>query len=169
MLCMVKHYNDPRWVTVVQIMDKNGKYHPGQKWHLQAVSKAVWVEYWYPYDLIEKKGLTWEQYKKALTQDKRSEEEFWLSTRDTPVYNTSMVDGMPPLKQREITDAEAVAAAELLPIPESAVRAEVDRAGVRDNLEYYGEKPAAEQLNKIRQILLLQMRNVSAVGGRCEK
>ena len=169
MLCMVKHYNDPRWVTMLQIMDKNGKYHPGQKWHLQAVSKAVWVEYWYPYDLIEKKALTWEQYKKALTQDGRNEEEYRLYTRYTPVYNASMVDGMPPLKQREITDAEAVAAAELLPIPESAVRAEVDRAGVRDNLEYYGEKPAAEQLNKIRQILLLQMRNVSAVGGRCEK
>ena len=106
MLCMVKHYNDPRWVTMVQIMDKSGEYHPGQKWHLQAGSKAVWVEYWYPYDLIEKKALTWEQYKKALTQDGRSEDEFRLSTRYTPVYNASMVDGMPPLKQKEITYEE---------------------------------------------------------------
>ena len=106
MLCMVKHYNDPRWVTMVQIMDKNSKYHLGQKWHLQAGSKAVWVEYWYPYDLIEKKALTWEQYKKALTQGGRSEEEFRLSTRYTPVYNTSMVDGMPPLEQKEITHEE---------------------------------------------------------------
>ena len=105
-LCMVKHYNDPRWATMVQIMDKNGKYHPGQKWHLQAGSKAVWVEYWYPYDLIEKKALTWEQYKKALTQEGRSEEEFRLSTRYTPVYNASMVDGMPPLEQKEITHEE---------------------------------------------------------------
>lgn len=40
---------------------------------------------------------------------------------------------------------------------------------MRDELEYCGEKPEAEQLNEIRQILLLQMRNVSAVEGRCEK
>lgn len=40
---------------------------------------------------------------------------------------------------------------------------------MQDELEYCGEKPAAEQLNEIRQILLLQMRNVSTVGGRCEK
>lgn len=40
---------------------------------------------------------------------------------------------------------------------------------MRDDLQYYGEKPAAEQLNEIRQILLLQMCNVSAVGGRGEK
>ena len=106
LLCMTQKYNDPRWVTMVQIMDKNGKYHPGQKWHLQAGSKAVWVEYWYPYDLVEKKALTWEQFKKALTQEGRSEEEFRFSTRYTPVFNASLVDGMPPLEHKEVENEQ---------------------------------------------------------------
>ena len=28
-------YDDPRWATMVQIMDKEKKYHPGQEWKLQ--------------------------------------------------------------------------------------------------------------------------------------
>ena len=113
MLCMTRHYNDPRWVTMVQIMDKNSKYHPGQKWHLQAGSKAAWVEYWYPYDLIEKKAMTWEQYQKALTQEGRSEDDFRLYTRYTPVFNASMVDGMPPLEQKTAAQ-EAIRPDELI-------------------------------------------------------
>ena len=61
LVAMMKGYNDPRWVTMNQIMDKNDKYHPKQKWHLKAGSKATYVEYWYPYDQKEKKALTWEQ------------------------------------------------------------------------------------------------------------
>ena len=45
LIAMMKGYNDPRWVTMVQIMDVDGKYHPKQKWHLKKGSKATYVEY----------------------------------------------------------------------------------------------------------------------------
>ena len=61
LVSMMKGYDDPRWVTMIQIMDNDKKYHPNEKWHLKKGSKATYVEYWYPYDNAEKKALTWEQ------------------------------------------------------------------------------------------------------------
>lgn len=94
LVAMMKGYSDPRWVTMLQIMDKDGKYHPKQKWHLKKGSKATYVEYWYPYDLAEQKALTWDQYKACL-KDGRDEKEFKLSTRYTAVFNACDVEGMP--------------------------------------------------------------------------
>ena len=93
---MMKNYQDPRWVTMVQIMDNDKKYHPNEKWHLKKGSEATYVEYWYPYDLKQKKALTWEQYKHEIA-DGRKEEEFKLSTKYTAVFNASQVEGMPEL------------------------------------------------------------------------
>lgn len=95
-ISMLNGYNDPRWVTMVQIMDKNGKYHPKEKWHLKKGSTATYVEYWYPYDLIDRKALTWEQYRDALKAG-REQTEFRLSTRYTAVFNAHFVEGMPEL------------------------------------------------------------------------
>ena len=97
LVAMQKGYNDPRWVTMVQIMDNDNKYHPGEKWHLKKGSTASWVEYWYPYDLKNKKALTWEQFSDALASG-RKESEFKLSTRYTPVFNAADVEGMPVLE-----------------------------------------------------------------------
>ena len=96
LISMMKGYDDPRWVTMVQIMDQDGKYHPKQSWHLKKGSKATYVEYWYPYDLKDKKALTWEQYKQQL-RDGRSETEFKLSTRYTAVFNACDIEGIPEL------------------------------------------------------------------------
>lgn len=30
---MEMRYDDPRWATMVQIMDKEKKYHPNEAWH----------------------------------------------------------------------------------------------------------------------------------------
>ena len=86
LVSMMKGYDDPRWVTMIQIMDNDGKYHPNEKWHLKKGSKATYVEYWYPYDNVGKKALTWEQYRQELA-DGRSEKEFTFSTRYTAVFN----------------------------------------------------------------------------------
>ena len=90
-----KGYKDHRWATMVQIMDRNGRYHPGEKWHLKAGSKAVHVEYWYPFDVINKKALTWEAYSLELAHGRR-EDEFRLSTKYTPVFNAGDIEGMQP-------------------------------------------------------------------------
>ena len=38
LVSVMKGYHDPRWVTMVQIMDNGSKYHPKEKWHLKAGS-----------------------------------------------------------------------------------------------------------------------------------
>ncbi len=103
LVSMMKGYTDPRWVTMVQIMDTEGKYHPKQKWHLKSGSKATYVEYWYPYDLKNKKALTWEQYRRELA-DGRTDSEFKLSTRYTAVFNACDVEGIPELPVIESND-----------------------------------------------------------------
>ena len=96
LVSMMKGYTDPRWVTMIQIMDKDAKYHPKEKWHLKAGSKATYVEYWYPFDLKGRKALTWDQYKDAL-KDGKKPEDFKLSTRYTAVFNADDVEGMPKI------------------------------------------------------------------------
>ena len=107
---MTKGYADPRWVTMVQIMDRDGRYHPEGKWRLKAGSKASWVEYWYPYDLKNRKALTWEQYGQELARG-RKERDFTFSTRYTAVFNACDVEGMP---EPERTGTEPVETDELV-------------------------------------------------------
>ena len=57
LIAMSKDYTDPRWLTMHQIMDPDKKYHPNEKWHLKKGFKATYVEYWYPYDVKNKKAL----------------------------------------------------------------------------------------------------------------
>lgn len=97
LVSMSKGYTDPRWMTMRQIADEGNKYHPGEKWHLKKGSKATYVEYWYPYDSIEKKALTWDQYKAELNNG-RNEKEFSYVTRYIPVFNATNVEGI-----RELT------------------------------------------------------------------
>ena len=111
LISMLKGYTDPRWVTMVQIMDNDGKYHPKEKWHLKAGSKATYVEYWYPYDIENKKALTWEQYKHEIANG-RNTSEFRLSTKYTAVFNAHDIEGMPELptfEESDITQDELIA------------------------------------------------------------
>lgn len=100
LISMLKGYSDPRWMTMIQIMDYDSKYHPKEKWHLKKGSKATYVEYWYPFDVKEKKALTWDQYKYALTNG-RDQTEFTLSTRYTAVFNAHDVEGISEIQIEE--------------------------------------------------------------------
>lgn len=102
---LINNYNDPRWVTMVQIMDKKNIYHPNEKWHLQAGSKASYVEYWFPYDRINRKGMTWEDYRMELIHG-RPGTEFYLRAVYTPVFNASLVEGMPEFQLAVNPDVE---------------------------------------------------------------
>ncbi len=84
-------YNDPRWVTMNQIMDKQGKYHPNEKWHLQKGSKATYVEYWYPFDKQLKKVVDWSEFK-------QDDPKYVLCSKYTAVFNASCVEGMPEME-----------------------------------------------------------------------
>ena len=109
-VAMSKGYTDPRWVTMRQIQDFDGRYHPNEKWHLKKGSKAAYVEYWYPVDQKEKKGLTWTEYRDALKAG-RKPDEFRLSTRYTPVFNACDIEGMPEIEapvQNDISEDELI-------------------------------------------------------------
>lgn len=121
LVSMMKGYTDPRWVTMIQIMDSDGKYHPKEKWYLKAGSKATYVEYWYPYDTHNKKALTWDQYKREI-ENGRNESEFRLSTRYTAVFNACDIEGMPELT---IAEAGDISQDELLSKLSSAMGVEI--------------------------------------------
>lgn len=118
LVSLKRGYRDPRWVTMVQIMDQKSVYHPNEKWHLKKGTKAVYVEYWYPYDLVNKKAFTWKEYQNAI-QSGRKETEFILNTRYTAVFNADEVEGMPKLavvehvgiKQEDLIDKLSAAMA----------------------------------------------------------
>ena len=97
LISMFKGYSDPRWVTMHQIMDPDKKYHPNEKWHLKKGSKATYVEYWYPYDVVHKSAKTWEEYRTDL-ENGRSESDFTLVARYTAVFNAQEVEGMSELQ-----------------------------------------------------------------------
>ena len=102
---MANGYTDPRWVTMVQIMDQDGKYHPNEKWHLQAGSKATYVEYWFPVERPTEEGqrakpISWEQYRNYI-RNGRDPGDFYLSARYTAVFHASMVDGIQPVDGKQ--------------------------------------------------------------------
>ena len=98
-----KGSTDPRWVTFNQISDRDGKYHPGEKWHLKKGSEAVYVEYFYPYDIKEKKQLSWNEYKTEIDAG-REASEFNFYSKYFAVFNAIDVEGMPPLEKTENLD-----------------------------------------------------------------
>lgn len=106
LIAMSKGYTDPRWVTMHQIMDPDKNYHPNEKWHLKKGTKATYVEYWYPYDVSNKKAMTWDEYREDLANG-RSEKEFTLATRYTAVFNAHEVEGMPKLQVPQNPDISA--------------------------------------------------------------
>lgn len=96
---------DPRWLTMTQIMDRDGRYHPGQKWHLQKGSKAVYVEFWFRLDSRSGETLTEAEYKQKIREG-RDPSEFRLVPRYTAVFNASAVEGpeaysAPPLSEAQ--------------------------------------------------------------------
>ncbi|MDO4191936.1 MAG: zincin-like metallopeptidase domain-containing protein [Erysipelotrichaceae bacterium] len=97
---MVKGYEDPRWVTMAQIIDKNDTYHRGEQWHLKAGSKAAQVEYWFPYDKVKKKNITWDEYRKEIRS--REQSDFLIRPKYFHVFNASLVEGMEPFRDEQI-------------------------------------------------------------------
>ena len=100
LVAMNQGFTDPRWVTSIQVNDVHHRYHPGQHWHIKAGSKATHIEYWYPFDQVEKRAFTWQEYRDAIDQG-RSENEFSMQVRYTPVFNANQIEGMPELALSE--------------------------------------------------------------------
>ena len=89
-----------------QIMDKKEQYHKGQTWHLQRGSKATYVEYWYPYDWVNKIALTWDDMKKISKDPNYDPSQYTLRTKYFAVFNASCVDGIPPMESEKNNDIQ---------------------------------------------------------------
>ena len=100
LISMAAGYTDPRWATMVQIMDRQRIYHPNEKWHLQAGSTAVYVEYWYPYDTLTHRMVPWSDFKK-LSAEEQHDPRYTLRSRYMPVFHASQIDGITPWEQPE--------------------------------------------------------------------
>lgn len=93
-------WTDPRFVTFKQIQDKG--------WHLLKGSQGLNVEYWMPYDTKIKKVISWEDYNKISSDDKKH---IKLTVKYFTVFHASMINGMPEYVKNnhpEITVDEAV-------------------------------------------------------------
>ena len=92
---MDKGWTDPRYYTFHQIDKLEGC-------HVRAGEKATPIEYWYVYDMKEKRGLTFSEYERLRKENpERKDSEFRISTRSMYVFNAAQVEGLEPLKQEE--------------------------------------------------------------------
>ncbi len=83
MVAMGRGYKDPRWATFNQVKN-NG-------WRLvDAKGMGVKVEYWYPFDVKEKKAVPWEQWR----NDEDRKQNYQFRARPYTVFNAEHIDGM---------------------------------------------------------------------------
>lgn len=88
-LCQQNEWEDPRFATFNQIKEKG--------WKLLKGSKGVKVEYWMPYDVEEKKIISW---KEANLENKK----VGLVPKYYTVFNARDIDGIPPMQEPERKD-----------------------------------------------------------------
>ena len=107
MISDMRGIEDGRWATFNQIADKNNKYHPGQKWHLNAGSKGVPVELWKIRKVGTKELIDFTEYEKIIRNDPDQIANYTLYSQMFYVYNYSDISGTPEIKQ-EVSNTVAI-------------------------------------------------------------
>lgn len=90
LISMVNGYKDPRWMTFNQIRDEG--------YHLEKGSKGAKVEYWFPFDTIKKKGVSFEEKERLINEGKRKNEDFSLIAKYYTVFNGDNISGLPEIE-----------------------------------------------------------------------
>lgn len=88
-LCEERGWDDPRFATFKQIQDKG--------WHLNKGSTGVKVEYWMPYDVEQKKVISW-------AEADLEGEKIRLIAKYFTVFNAKDITGIPPIEVPEKKD-----------------------------------------------------------------
>lgn len=97
-------YEDTRWATFNQIVDKDNKYHPDQKWHLKKGSEGVPVEIAKMINRETKKSIDFVEYAKIVGDDPNEAKNYAVMLRTYTVFNYSCIEGVPErTKRREHT------------------------------------------------------------------
>ena len=95
-------YEDTRWLTFNQIKDAG--------YALEKGSKGAKVEYWYPFDRLERKPLTWKKYN-MLIKDGIDKERFAIFVKMYTVFNGDNIKGLPEKEEYinpDITPGELI-------------------------------------------------------------
>ena len=90
LVSMVHGYKDPRWMTFNQIRDEG--------YHLEKGSKGAKVEYWFPFDTIKKKGVSFEEKERLIKEGERKKEDFSLVAKYYTVFNGDNISGLPEIE-----------------------------------------------------------------------
>ena len=90
LISMVNGYKDPRWMTFNQIRDEG--------YHLEKGSKGAKVEYWFPFDTIKKKGVSFEEKERLIKEGERKKEDFSLVAKYYTVFNGDNISGLPEIE-----------------------------------------------------------------------
>ena len=90
LVSMVHGYKDPRWITFNQIRDEG--------YHLEKDSKGAKVEYWFPFDTIKKKGVSFEEKERLINEGERKNEDFSLVAKYYTVFNGDNISGLPEIE-----------------------------------------------------------------------
>ena len=90
LISMVNGYKDPRWMTFNQIRDEG--------YHLEKGSKGAKVEYWFPFDTIKKKGVSFEEKERLIKEGERKNEDFSLVAKYYTVFNGDNISGLPEIE-----------------------------------------------------------------------
>lgn len=92
LVAMEEGYTDPRWATFKQVQDMG--------YHLKdAKGKGVPVEYWFPYDVKEKKSIPWDEYN-LLSSEERADR-YIIRAQYSILFNGSLIEGLPALPEPE--------------------------------------------------------------------
>lgn len=90
LVSMVHGYKDPRWMTFNQIRNEG--------YHLEKDSKGAKVEYWFPFDTIKKKGVSFEEKERLINEGERKNEDFSLVAKYYTVFNGDNISGLPEIE-----------------------------------------------------------------------
>lgn len=90
LISMVNGYKDPRWMTFNQIRDEG--------YHLEKGSKGAKVEYWFPFDTVRKKGVSFEERERLINEGERKNEDFSLIAKYYTVFNGDNISGLPEIE-----------------------------------------------------------------------
>lgn len=90
MVARKRGYDDPRWYTFLQIKEKGYKLK-------NAKGQGVRVEYWYPYDKVEKKSVTWQELRLKTNGDFGGR--FILRVVYSVVFNATLIENVEPLEK----------------------------------------------------------------------
>ena len=85
------HWEDPRFLSFLQISDPQSIYHPKSRWHLRRGSKGVAVAWWHCVDSMTGQILTTDAKISAARLNGTDTWRPWYSY----VYHASMIDGIP--------------------------------------------------------------------------